>query len=78
MHTGDLNEDAKCNVIEAHAPLLIRRTDLEQIRSRINNNLIAGHFGPVGLCQLCAKLYAVDNAVDKSLQGRNVLQSSCY
>ena len=39
------------------ATLLTRRTDLEQIRSRINNNLIVGCFGSVGLCQLCTKLF---------------------
>ena len=33
-----------------------RQTDLEQVHSRINNNLIAGRFGLVVLCQLRTKL----------------------
>ena len=33
-----------------------RRTDSEQIHSRINQQLIAGHFGHEGLCQLHTKL----------------------
>ena len=37
-----------CSIVSMYK----RRTDLEQIRSRINNNLIAGHSGLVDLCQL--------------------------
>ena len=45
------------NVIEAHCyALQCGRIDCEQIRSRINQQLIAGRFGHEGLCQLCTKL----------------------
>ena len=34
-----------------------RRIDCEQIRSRINQQLIAGRFSHVDLCQLCTKQF---------------------
>ena len=44
------------DVVEAHCYFVdIRRTDCEQTRCRINN-MIAGRFGHVGLCQLRTKL----------------------
>ena len=38
-------------------------TDLEHTRSRINNNLIAGPFSLIGLCQLCTKLFCIPLAL---------------
>ena len=32
-----------------------RQIDCEQICNRINQQLIAGHYGHEGLCQLCTK-----------------------
>ena len=43
-------------VAEAHCyALQSRQTDCEQIRSRINQQLVAGRFGHKGLHQLCTK-----------------------
>ena len=56
------------NAMEALAMLLITGI----LCSRINNNLIVGHFAFIGLCQLYALLYAAD----KGLQSQNILQSS--
>ena len=47
------------------------------VRCRINDILIAGHFGLVGLHQLHSKLRR-RSTVDKGLPGRNVLQSGYY
>ena len=44
----------------------IWQTDLEQIRSRINNNLIAGRFGPIGLCQLRTRVLYCNQVVINS------------
>lgn len=55
------------NAIEALPTLLITGI----LCSRINNNLIVGRFGFIGLCQLYALLYAAD----KGLQCPNILQS---
>ena len=45
------------SVVEAHCyALQCRRIDCEQIRSRINQQLIAGRFGHEGLRQLLTKL----------------------
>ena len=46
-------EEDNDNVVEAHCyALQCRRIDCEQIRSRINQQLIAGRFGHEGLRQL--------------------------
>ena len=56
------------NVLQFYAPKLVvpgggdgdgicRRIDCEQIRSRINQQLIAGRFGHEGLRQLHTKVY---------------------
>ena len=61
--------EAHCYVVD------IGQTEREQIRSRINNKTDAGHFGHVGLCQLCTILYncrTVLYAVDNGLHGQNV------
>ena len=44
----------------------IWQTDLEQIRNRINNNLIAGRFGPIGLCQLRTRVLYCNQVVINS------------
>ena len=41
--------------VRAVLSLLVGIFDCEQIRSRINQQLIAGHFGHEGLRQLCTK-----------------------
>ena len=46
-----------CTICNVHEPILTcRGIDCEQIRSRINQQLIAGHFSHKGLCQLRTKL----------------------
>ena len=64
------------DAVEAHCYVVdFGQTDREQIRSRINNKTDAGHFGHVGLYQLCTILYnctTVLYAVDNGLNGQNV------
>ena len=45
------------------------------VAESINQQLIAGRFGHVGLRQLRTNLYADLYAADEGLRGRNVLQS---
>ena len=48
------------NVVEGHCYVVkYSRIDHEQWCSRINQQLIAGHFGHIGLCQLHAKLFCM-------------------
>ena len=57
-----------CNVVEAHCyALQCRQIDFEQIRSRINQQLIAGRFSHEGLHQLHTKLYMY--TADEGLRG---------
>ena len=38
---------------------IYRQIDFEHVHSRLNKNLIAGHFGLVGLYQLCTRLVEI-------------------
>ena len=73
------------NVIEAHCyALQCRQIDCEQLRSSINQQLIAGHYSHEGLHQLRTKLNSTQHlyAADEGIHGWNVLQSvvdwCCY
>ena len=68
---------ANCMVTKQNIEMIDRgdclctQIDCEQIRSRINQQQIAEHFGNEGLHHLCTKpLYAGD----EGLRGRNILQ----
>ena len=63
-------------VVEAHCYVLqCTQIDCEQIRSRINQQLIAGHFGHKGPRQLCTKLK--DTVYDEGLCGPKRPTISC-